>query len=130
MRTLLAIITLITVTGCAQLTDWIPSFWDDNQSSQIITVRQQIHQIDCGGDQGQQSREIKDSIQWFQLYSQSKGSLQKDVIKLVGPIESTVKDWHDRTLSERGSSQGYCQIKRRILIEQIDRAAAAVLGRY
>lgn len=128
MKIIATLIIAASLTGCSTIMEYVPSFWDDNQSQQIVTVRQMVHRIDCNQDQRPQAVELEKGIQWFQLYSESKGSLQKDVIRLVGPMHETSKDWLTRT--EKGSSRAYCEIKRKILIEQADRAAEAVLGRF
>lgn len=128
MKIIAAAFIILTLTGCATVMEWIPSFWDDNQSHQIITIRQTAHRVNCAEDQKPQAQKLVDQIQWFQMYSESKGTLQKDVIRLVAPMQDTTADWLKRT--ETGASRAYCEIKRRVLIEQSDQAAKAVLGRY
>lgn len=118
----------VLLSGCSTIMEWVPSFWDDNQSQQIINIRQTAHNVNCAENQTQQAQKLVREIQWFQMYSESKGTLQKDVIRLVAPIQATAEDWLRR--AESGASKGYCEIKRRVLIEQSDKAAAAVLGRY
>lgn len=131
MKYVTAIILSFTIAGCAQIKEWVPSFWDDNQAAAIINVRQLIHNIDCDEPQDYQSKEIKDKIQWFQLYSESKGSLQNDMLRLVDPIKKTADDWNKRASDEdKPPSVAYCKTKKKLLIIQIDKAAHAVLGRW
>jgi hypothetical protein len=47
MTKLLAILSIVLLQGCAGLTGLIPSFWDDNQSHRIISVRLDIERLDC-----------------------------------------------------------------------------------
>lgn len=125
--------TVLTLQGCAALstvTGYIPSFWDDNQSAKIIDIRQSIEQITCEpGTQLTEARTIVDNIQWFKLYSQSKGTRQKDVLKIVAPMEETAKDWIKRSEIKEGSKT-YCELKKKTLQLQSSRAAEAILGRF
>jgi hypothetical protein len=107
----------------------IPSFSDVNQSAKIIDVRQSVALLDCKKDHAPQVKNIKDNLQWFQLYSESKGWRQNDVIKLIKPIQETTDDFYKRSLDKQGS-EGYCEIKKKILTQQTDKAATAILGRF
>lgn len=127
MRKLLLTLSLVLLSGCATVQTWIPSFWDDNQSQRIIDVRQKVANIDCTKPQLAQSQAIMLDLQWFELYSASKGSLQKDVIRVTAPIKETTADWIKR--GDDGSKT-YCELKKRILVQQSERAAQAVLGRW
>ena len=129
LKSTLAVASLIVLSGCASAYKYIPSFWDDNQSAKIIDVRQKIHNIDCSKAQAPQATAIVQDIQWFRLYSDSKGSLQQDVIRLVEPMEQTAQDWAKRSATQEGSKT-YCEIKKKVLAGQIDRAAGSVLGRW
>ena len=123
MKTILALVVALTLQGCASL---IPSFWDDNQSARIIDIEVKIRAIDCAHPQRYQIVPIQTDITWFQRYSAAKGGRQADVQALVEPMAETVNAWVVRD----SGSQSYCQLKKRILTEQSERAARAVLGRY
>lgn len=130
MKKIAAILSLILLTGCnASIATFVPSFWDDNQSRSIITARQLIVNIDCADLQYFQAVQIQRELQWFQLYSESKGYLQKDVLELISPMQTTVGEWVDRS-KERDPSAGYCNIKKKILQSQSEMASKAVLGRF
>ena len=125
------IITLLLVmalTGCASITSVIPSFWDDNQSSRIIDVRLAVERVDCANALPGVSR-VRDDIEWFKLYSTSKGSLQKDVLKVIAPMQETAEDWYKRTQGGT-ASKVYCELKKSVMQQQSARAASAVLGRW
>jgi hypothetical protein len=123
----LAVLT-IGLQGCA-MHSIIPSFWDDNQSARIIDVRQSIDQLDCTQPQAEQVKKIKDNVDWFDLYSESKGKMQNDVRKLVAPMKETVDDFYKRSTEKEGS-KAYCEAKKKIMKTQAAKAAEGVLGRW
>jgi hypothetical protein len=126
MKKAVLIISVLALTGCATVTNWIPSFWDDNQSASIINVRQKVEQIDCTKEQLTQIENVAREIRWFQMYSESKGMLQKDVLRVVEPMKATADDW-----VKRGEgSKTYCEMKKKILTEQSRKAASVILGRW
>ena len=131
MKKLFAILSFTLLSGCAGLTGLIPSFWDDNQSHRIISVRLDIERVDCKSTQLPQVVKIRDDLAWFKLYSESKGSRQADVIALTTPMTATVEDWHKRVTTEGHKDNAiYCDLKKRVLQEQSQRAAKAILGRF
>ena len=130
MKNILAIVLVsLTLTGCSTVKGWIPSFWDDNQSARIIDVRLKVDSVDCTQPQLPQAEEIAKQLRWFELYSESKGWRQSDVIKLTAPMKESVDDWVKRSKDKEGSKT-YCEIKKKVLVEQSKRAAQAVLGRF
>jgi flagellar basal body L-ring protein FlgH len=126
MRNLYAICLLVMLTGCATVQTWIPSFWDDNQSAYITDARLSVERINCAEPQTVQVQRLREDLRRFQLYSEAKGSLQKDVIRVIEPMQTTAKEW-----AERGEgSKTYCEIKKRVLAQQGERAAKVILGRW
>jgi hypothetical protein len=103
MKRIILIASVVILSGCASVQNWIPSFWDDNQSARITDVRLTVDRIDCSKDQLAQAQQLRDQLRWFELYSTSKGALQRDVIKLVKPIQDTTEDWYKRSLDGQGS---------------------------
>jgi hypothetical protein len=131
MKKLLAILSFALLSGCAGLTGLIPSFWDDNQSHRIVSVRLDIERLDCKAAQKPQVIKIRDDLAWFRLYSESKGGRQADVIALTAPMTDTVEDWYKRvSLESHKDNPIYCELKKKVLTEQSTRAAKAVLGRF
>jgi len=126
MKTLAAILTALTLTGCATVQSWIPSFWDDNQSNYIIDVRINTEQINCDQPQLPQVQALGQSLRRFELYSQAKGTLQKDVLRVIEPMQTSVKEWQDR----KEVSKTYCEIKKKLLTQQGERASRVILGRW
>jgi len=132
MKRLVLIGMVALLQGCAtfsfqDIKDQIPSFWDDNQSRSVIDIRQSVEKLNCKEPHAPQVKVIKDNIQWFILYSDSKGT--KDVLTLVKPMESTVDDFYKRSLEKQGT-EIYCDIKKKILITQSSTVAKTVIGRF
>ena len=131
MNKISAIILAFMLSGCAGLTGLIPSFWDDNQSYKITSVRLDIERLDCKAAHKPQVVKIRDDLEWFRLYSDSKGGRQADVLALTKPMSETVEDWYKRVSTEGHKDNPiYCDLKKRVLTEQSTRAAKAVLGRF
>ena len=124
---IITLIMILALTGCASVSSVIPSFWDDNQSARIVDVRLAVERVDCANAGPGVSR-VRDDLAWFALYSESKGVLNRDMIRLVTPMQETVEDWHKRTA--QGASVTYCELKKSVMRQQAQRAAAAVLGRW
>lgn len=121
---------VLLLTGCANIVSYIPSFWDDNQAAKIVDVRLSVERIDCGGTAvKQQVGAVRDQLLWFELYSESKGKRQTDVVQMIHPIRETAEDMYKRY--DTGTpTKAYCEIKVRIMKAQSQRAAEAVLGRF
>lgn len=126
MRIIISIFAALMITGCATVQSWIPSFWDDNQSSYIIDARLSIERINCTEPQVPQVAKLREDLRRFELYSQAKGALQKDVLRVIEPMQSTVKEWTDRG----EGSKTYCEIKKKVLAQQGERASKVILGRW
>jgi outer membrane murein-binding lipoprotein Lpp len=129
MKIIAIVVVALTLSGCSTVEKWIPSFWDDNQSAKITDVRLRVDRLDCKSDQLAQITVIRDDLRWFELYSHSKGRLQKDVLRLIGPMQETVEDMYKRN-SEGKGSVAYCELKKKIMLQQAERAAIGILGRY
>lgn len=126
MKRIFLLLAVLSLTGCTTIQNWIPSFWDDNQSSRIIDVRVRVLAIDCTQPQLSQIKPIEQDLVWFVEYSKSKGFLQKDVIRVVEPMQDIVAGWVKRGQG----SPAYCELKKKLLDQTSERAAKAVLGRY
>ena len=128
MKRLLLILTFGLLSGCAGIVGLIPSFWDDNQSARIVDVRLAVARVDCANALPGVAR-VRDDIEWFKLYSTSKGTLQKDVLAVIAPMQETAEDWYTRTLNGT-PSKAYCELKKSVMQQQAARAASAILGRW
>jgi hypothetical protein len=125
-------VVALSLSGCSTMSTvkgWIPSFWDDNQSAKIVDVRMSVEKLDCTQDQLPQVSKIRDDLKWFELYSQSKGWRQADVLRVIKPMQETVDDMYKRAKEQQGSKM-YCELKKKVMQSQSERAAKAVLGRF
>jgi hypothetical protein len=122
MKTLLLVMVLL-FTGCSV----IPSFEDPNQSRAAVDIQYSIAQLNCDQPVSGQIAKIQENLQWFRLYSESKGPRQQDVLAVITPLEQTVNDFAQRSNT---GSRAYCQIKKDIMTQQSARAARVILGRF
>ena len=121
------LVLFASLQGCSSLQEFIPSKWDDNQSRTIIDIRQSSANFDCMGDQKTQLHELNKQVQWFELYAESKGTA--DMAKLNAVFINTVKEYQER-LKQGPVSPLYCDLKKKIMVQQSDIMAKAVLGRF
>ena len=126
MKFISAILVSVLISGCATVQSWIPSFWDDNQSAYITEARLTVERVDCTLPQVPQVLRLHEDLRRFELYSQAKGSLQQDVLRVIEPMQVTVKEWRDRG----EGSRVYCEIKKKLLLQQGERASKVILGRW
>ena len=126
MKLLTALIIAVSLTGCASIKSWIPSFWDDNQSAYITEARLSVERVNCALPQLPQVLTLSEDLRRFQLYSEAKGALQQDVLRVIEPMQTTVREWRDRG----EGSRVYCEIKKKLLAQQGERAAKVILGRW
>jgi hypothetical protein len=117
------------LTGCATVVGWIPSFNDVNQSAKIIDVRQAVDSLDCARPQNVQVKRIVDELRWFELYSESNGIRNRDVIRVIKPMQETAGDFL-KMVQDKDGSRVYCDLKKRAMQEQAARAAGVILGRF
>lgn len=125
---ILTLVIIMALSGCAAISNVVPSFWDDNQSARIVDVRLAVARVDCANALPGVAR-IRDDIEWFKLYSASKGALQKDVLAVIAPMSDTAEEWYTRTATGT-PSKTYCELKKSIMQQQAARAASAILGRW
>lgn len=114
----------IFLSGCASFS--IPSFWDDNEAKAAIDIRSSVAQLDCKGEYAWQVVALGDDIEWLTLYVDSKGS--DDIAKLISPMKETVDAFEKRT-TEKGTNTVYCNLKKRVLLQQSKSVAEAILSR-
>lgn len=85
-----------------------------------------MERINCAEPQVPQVRIVAEDLRRFQLYSEAKGALQRDVLRVIEPMTSTVREWQDRGEGARV----YCEIKKKLLVQQGERASRVILGRW
>jgi uncharacterized protein YceK len=129
MKKLLVILAVSLLSGCASIVGLIPSFNDTNQSQKIIDVRMAVDSLDCAKAQHIQALAIQRELRWFELYSQSAGIRNQDVIRIIKPMQESVGEFVARTQAQ-DASKVYCDLKKRAMQEQAARAAGVILGRF
>jgi len=115
-----AILGLALMTGCST----IPSFWDDNESMLAVDVRFAVAKLDCSQPYQHQVEEIKDRVDLFTYYSESRGS--SDIGEIVGEMKKTV----DGLYEDNSNNAFFCNMKKKILVKQSADIADATMGRY
>lgn len=126
MKRLLLILSMVVLTGCGSLKEYIPVKWDVNQSHAITTIQQLARNFDCKGNILEQASYLNSQIQWFTIYADTKKT--RDVIEPVGHMKDTVKELVDRS-SKGPVSPLYCDLKKKLMIQQADMVAHTVQGR-
>jgi hypothetical protein len=129
MKNLIAALTIFMLTGCSTIVGLIPSFNDTNQSAKITDVRFAIDSLDCAKPQNVQVKQIVDELRWFELYSESAGIRNQDVIRVIKPMQETAGDFL-KMVETKDGSRVYCDLKKRAMQEQAARAAKVILGRF
>jgi hypothetical protein len=129
MKNLIVALTVFMLSGCSTMVGWIPSFNDVNQSQKIIDVRMAVDSLDCAQPQYVQALVIQRELRWFELYSESAGIRNQDVIRIIKPMQETVSEFATRT-KDKDASRVYCDLKKRAMQEQAARAAGVILGRF
>ena len=127
MKKLIAVVAFLSLTGCASIMDMIPSRWDVNQAKSITDIQQQAIRFDCKGDQVVQINSLDQNIEWFVIYSKTKPT--RDITKLTDTIQTTVSEYKER-LKTGPVSPLYCDLKRKIIIQQTEILAGSVQGRF
>ena len=127
MKRLIAVLALVSLTGCASIMEMIPSGWDVNQAKVITDIQQQARHIDCKTDLAPQVNKLAQDVEWFDIYSQTKPT--RDINKLTGTIKDTVKELQER-VAKGPVSPLYCDLKKKIIQQQADILAKSVQGRF
>jgi hypothetical protein len=127
MKKLIAVVAFLSLTGCASIMEMIPSRWDVNQAKSITDIQQQAIRFDCKGDQVVQINSLDQNIEWFVIYSKTKPT--RDITKLTDTIQTTVSEYKER-LKTGPVSPLYCDLKRKIIIQQTEILAGSVQGRF
>jgi hypothetical protein len=127
MKTIIIAIMSISLFGCSTILEKIPSRWDVNQAKVITDIQQQTRNFDCKGDQLAQLNHLSLNIEWFEIYAKTKPT--RDVAKLTKTISDSVLEFKGR--AQKGSvSPIYCDIKRKLFIQQANIIAGATQGRF
>ena len=127
MKKLILVLALISLTGCSTIMEYIPSRWDVNQAKVITDLQQDARRFNCDGNKLEQISKMQKDLEWFDIYAKTKPT--RDVAKLTKPLNDTVNEFKQR--AEKGPVSGiYCDLKKKIIIQQTDIIGSAVQGRF
>jgi hypothetical protein len=130
MKRLIVLSALVLLSGCSTVqtvVDWIPSRWDANQSYVVTDIQQAVRHIDCKADLAPQLNSLFMKVEWYDLYATTKGT--KDMAKLDQVMLTTIKEFQDK-VSAGPTSPMYCDMKKKVLVQQADIIAKTVQGRF
>ena len=118
---------ILSLTGCASIMEKIPSGWDANQAKVITDIQQQSRHFDCKAELKPQVDQLAKEVEWFDIYAKTKPT--RDIAKLTNTITETVKELQDRVKAGPVSPL-YCDMKTKIIQQQVDIIAKSVQGRF
>lgn len=121
MNKILALALTLTLAGCSL----IPSKWDQNQARIITDVRQEIQAFDCKVDPIPQLVVIEKNIEWFNYYSDFRGT--KDIEHLMNTLQGTSQEFLNR-LASGPVSPTYCQLKKQVMLDQAGIIGSTIKG--
>ena len=127
MKKLILVIAVTTLAGCSSLKELWPSRWDVNQSKVVTDIQQTTRNFNCKGDLVAQTKVLSEQVEWLDIYSQTKGTA--DVVKITDVMKDTTRDLQTR-VSKGPVSPLYCDLKKKILIQQADIIATTIQGRF
>jgi hypothetical protein len=123
----LLLIALVALAGCSTIKDNIPSFWDPNQSKIVTDIQQSARHIDCTADLTPQLHNLFLQVEWYDIYANTKGT--HDMALLDQVMLNTIKEFQTR--AESGPiSPLYCDMKKKVIVQQADIIATTVQGRF
>ena len=127
MKRLLVVLAFLSLTGCASIMEMIPSGWDVNQAKVITDIQLEVRHFDCAKDLAPQVNKLAQDVEWFDIYAKTKPT--RDIAKLTGTITDTVKELQERVKAGPVSPM-YCDLKKKIIQQQVDIIAKSVQGRF
>ena len=137
-RALVLSLALITLSGCAAISNLLPSGWDDNEMMMIVNLQYDIRRIECPanpevGEEHVTTPEVWYSIErvWAQkekLWYYAQATRHTDVIELVRPFSASMEGLYSQA-REGVLRRPYCVNKVVILTKQADAMAEALATR-
>lgn len=122
MKKLCIIILMLISAGCSL----IPSKFDSNEAKIMTDIQLTIREFDCSNPVNQ-INELHKEVYWLQIYSSFRGS--RDILSIIDGLSNTVTEFKAR-INNGPISPMYCDLKKKILIQQADISAKAVHGRF
>lgn len=124
MKILTVILLMFSLSAC-NLTEEIPSFYDDNESKAIVDLAFDIRKLNCSSTLvAHQIDAIDRDLTWLITYTELKSS--NDVYAVLLIMDSTLEGLQQK----KAVSGPYCEIKKRTLVQQSNAAAKAIFRRF
>lgn len=112
------------ITGCSTT---LPSKWDDNESAGAADVYWSIQEIRCDDPLVHRYMDhAYGKINWLYYYTKLKGT--EDIHPLVDGMRITIEPLTGKEVGE--INPRYCELKRRVLVEQAIIISDTVMGRF
>lgn len=122
---LLVVPLVVLLTGCSNLMNMIPSFYDDNESEAIVDVWLGFERMDCSSEYLKvYLQQVDRDVEWLKLYSTAKKST--DVLMMVEKMDETL----DGMLQKETINETYCNLKKKTLTNQAQAVAKSIMGRF
>jgi hypothetical protein len=128
MRYILAVVFAVLLTGCASISNLLPSKWDPNEVAAVTDLRFEVRKVNCDSPEAALPtlQKLVDKKDWLWMYSESRKN--KDVLQLIRPFNETLDDIHNRAKNGK-MSKAFCNGKLVILTTQSDAISRALQSR-
>lgn len=128
MKTLITLLLAVSLTGCAAISNLLPSKWDPNEVAAVTDLRFDIRKVNCESPEAALPtlQKLVDKKDWLWMYSESRKN--KDVLTLIRPFNETLDDLHTRAKNGK-MSKAFCNGKLVILTTQSDAISRALQSR-
>ena len=124
MKHFIALLLTLSLSAC-NLTEEIPSFYDDNESKAVVDLALEVRSLNCDSQLVKHHvNKISRDLDWLITYTELKGT--DDVYTVLMVVEGTLEGMKSR----KTISTPYCELKKKNLITQTDAVAKAVFRRY
>lgn len=128
MKIFVAALLAVALSGCATISNLIPSAWDPNEVAAVTDLRFHIRKVSCESPEEALPtvQKLVDRKDWLWMYSESRKN--KDVLELIRPFNESLDDMHKRAQSGR-MSKAFCNGRLVILTTQADAISRALQSR-
>jgi hypothetical protein len=128
MKTIITLMLVSLLAGCATISNLFPSKWDPNEVAAVTDLRFDIRKVNCESPEIALPtlQKLVDRKDWLWMYSESRKN--EDVLKLIRPFNETLNDLHTRAKNGK-MSKAFCNGKLVILTTQSDAISRALQSR-
>ncbi len=128
MKKLIALLFVVSLTGCSTILNLLPSKWDPNEVAAVTDLRFDVRKVNCDTPESALPtlQKLVDKKDWTWMYSESRKNT--DVLQLIRPFNETLDDLYTRAKSGK-MSKAFCNGKVVILTTQADAIGRALQSR-